>query len=109
MEPALKAEDVAERLGLHINSVYRLKRKLGGVQLVPRGRLLFSEKRINEILEQKDAISVEEREVESHEDDKREAERKDAPHRTRRDSLGRVAKRRRVGSVYDPYNVLGLE
>ena len=108
MEQALSVEFVAERLGVHVNTVYRHWRKLGGVQLRPRGRILFFESKIREKLEQGHALSTQEWQVESYKDDKRQEERKNAPHRTRSDSLGRVSKRRRVGSVRDEYNVLGM-
>lgn len=108
MESILTADEVAEKLGMHINTVYRLKRKLGGVQLVRGGRLMFSEKRINEILEPSNALSIEEREVESDPNDTRQAEGKDMRNKTGSINVGGRANSRRMGSTPDLHNVLGV-
>ena len=105
----LTAKQVAEKLGMHINTVYRLKRKLGGVQLVRGGRLMFSEKRIDEIMEPSNAIPFEEREVESNPHDKRKEEGKNVHNKKGGSRLGKQSKCQGVGrGVNDKHNVLGM-
>ncbi|WP_300157139.1 helix-turn-helix domain-containing protein [Solidesulfovibrio sp.] len=104
----MTAAQVAEKLGMHINTVYRLKRKLGGVQLVAGGRLMFSEKRINEILEPSNALSIEEREVESNPYDKRQEEGKNVCNKKGSSHMGSRPNRGSMGRTPDVHNVLGV-
>jgi len=70
----LTVKQVAKALNVSTNFVYNHKRALGAFQACRSGRLLFSEKELQEIIRRRDSYAIprEERQVARAQDDRRQ-------------------------------------
>lgn len=103
----LSAYEVAQELRRSVNWVYRNKKRLGCLQLMPGGAVMFPDNCIEQIRNQ-NAISNEEWKMARKEDDRGGDKNALIRNKNRGEEMGGGAKRRKLAGseMRDPFNLL---
>ena len=105
MDKMLTAKEVAKLLRISLQSVYRNRARLGGIQVVPGGSVRFPENCIGEI---GNALPDEKREMARRESYQRPEKDALISHKVRSKEMGSKTNSGRMGKreLADPFNLL---